>query len=159
MNPIKLQQFAHKLYLKGIPKVPGLITKWIHFRYNSDIHYVTPIGGGTTLGHGGIGVVVNAKSVIGRNVILAQNVTIAGKNGGCPTIDDWCYVGANSVVLGGVHLGKNVFVGALTLVNKDMPDGAVVAGIPAKVLRIQTEEEIENWHKWVLKQGGIEINE
>ena len=86
-------------------------------------------------------------------------MTIAGKDGGCPTIDDWCYVGANSVVLGGVHLGKNVFVGALTLVNKDMPDGAVVAGIPARVLRIQTAEEIENWHKWVMKQGGIEIKE
>lgn len=115
--------------------------------------------GGTSLGHGGIGVVVNAKAVIGRNVILAQNVTIAGKDGGCPTIDDWCYIGANSVVLGGVHLGKNVFVGALTLVNKDMPDGAVVAGIPARVLRIQTAEEIDNWHKWVMKQGGIEIKE
>lgn len=45
MNPIKLQQFAHKLYLKGIPKIPGLIKKWIHFRYNCDIHYVTPMGG------------------------------------------------------------------------------------------------------------------
>lgn len=50
-------------------------------------------------------------------------------------------------------------MGALTLVNKDMPDGAVVAGIPAKVLRIQTTEEIEIWHKWVMKQGGIEIRE
>ena len=68
MNPIKLQQLAHKLYLKGIPKIPGLITKWIHFRYNCDIHHVTPMGG-TSLGHGGIGVVVNAKAVIGRNVI------------------------------------------------------------------------------------------
>jgi len=159
MNPIKLQQFAHKLHQMRIPKIPGLITRWIHFRYNSDIHYVTNIGGGTSLGHGGIGVVINAKAVIGRNVILAQNVTIAGKDGGCPFIDDWCYIGANSVVLGGVHLGKNVFVGALTLVNKDMPDNAVVAGIPAKVLRIQTDEEILKWHQWVLKQGGIDIKE
>lgn len=77
------------------------------FCYNCDIHYVAFVGG-TYLGHGGIGVVVNAKTKIGRNVILTQNVTIAGKDGGCPTIDDWCYIGVNSVVLGGVHLGKNV---------------------------------------------------
>lgn len=101
MEPIKLQQLGHKLYKKGWHKIPVLITKYLHFRYNCDISYVTPIGKGTTLGHGGIGVVINTKSIIGRNIILAQNVTIAGKDGGAPIIGDWCYVGANSVVMGG----------------------------------------------------------
>lgn len=158
MDAIKLQQFAHKLYMRKIPGY-SLIQRWIHFRYNCDISPITSIGKGSKLGHGGIGCVINSKAVIGRNVILAQNVTIAGKDGQCPDIDDWCYIGANSVVLGGVKVGKNVFVGALSLVNKDVPDGAVVAGIPAKVLRIQTAEEIENWHKWVLKNGGKPFNE
>lgn len=70
-------------------------------------------------------------------------------------MDDWCYVGANSVILGNVKLGKNVFVGALSLVNKDMPDNAIVAGIPARVLRFKSEEEVEEWHSWVLSHGGI----
>ena len=38
-----------------------------------------------------------------------------------------------------------------------MHNGAVIAGIPAKVLRIQTEEEIVDWHKCVINHGGIII--
>lgn len=159
MKAIKIQQFAHRLHKKRIPILPGLLTRWIHFRYNSDIPLNLEIGKGTSLGHGGIGVVINSKAKIGRNVIIAQNVTIAGKDGVAPEICDWCYIGANSVILGGAKLGKNVFVGALTLVNKDVPDGAVVAGIPAKVLKMRTAEEIQKWHEWVVKQGGIEIDE
>lgn len=61
--------------------------------------------------------------------------------------------------MGGVTLGKNVFVGALSLVNKDVPDNAIVAGIPAKILRIRSQEEINDWHTWVLSHGGIYIDE
>lgn len=158
MDAIQLQQLSHRLYKKGIPKLPVLISLWIHFRYNCDLQPATQIGRGSRLGHGGIGVVVNSHAKLGRNCILAQNVTIAGKDGGAPTLSDWCYVGVNSVVIGGVKLGKDVFVGALSLVNKDVPDGAVVAGIPAKVIRIRTKEEIESYHNWVLTHGGIKID-
>lgn len=109
MNAIKLQRFAHSLLRLHIPFLPGIIYRWIHFRYNSDLSPALQIGAGTTLGHGGIGVVVNAKAKIGRNVILAQNVTIAGKDGVAPTLDDWVYVGANSVVLGG-HIWERMFL-------------------------------------------------
>ena len=104
MNAIKLQRLSYRLKLAHVPFLPGLIWRYIHLRYNSDLHPNCVIGKGTTLGHGGIGVVVNWKSTIGRNVILAQNVTIAAKDGGAPTIGDWCYIGVNSVIMGG---GKN----------------------------------------------------
>ena len=159
MDAIRLQRLSHKLLIARIPFIPGILSRIIHLRYSSDLSPATSIGEGTRLGHGGIGVVVNSNAIIGKNVILAQNVTIAAKDGQAPIIEDWCYVGANSVVLGGVKLGKNSFVGALTLVNKDVPDGAIVIGIPAKILRTRTQEEISECHQWVLKQGGVKIIE
>ena len=43
--------------------------------------------------------------------------------------------------------------------NKDVPDNTIVAGIPAKVMRIRTKEEIERWHQWVIMQGGIDVSD
>lgn len=158
MEAIKIQRLAHKMYLKRIPLLPSLLTRWIHFRYNSDVQSITEIGGGTKLGHGGIGVVIHGKAKIGRNCILAQNVSIAGKDGGTPKIKDWVYVGHASIVMGDVVIGNNVSIGALSLVNKDVPDNAIVAGIPAKIIRFRSPEEIKEWQEWVIKNGGIPIN-
>ncbi len=46
-----------------------------------------------------------------------------------------CFVGINSTILPGVTIGKNSFVGACSLINKDVPDETVVAGIPFKIIR------------------------
>lgn len=55
--------------------------------------------------------------------------------------------------------GKNACIGALSLVNKDVPDNAIVAGIPAMIIRIRTVEEVKDWQNWVVKNGGIPIKE
>ncbi len=159
MEAFDWQRLSNRLWKRGVPKLPSLIQKYIHFRYNCDLDKAIVAGEGTRLGHHGIGVVVNKLSRIGRNCILAQNVTLASKDGGAPELGDWVYVGANSVVLGGVKIGNNAFVGALSLVNQDVPDNAIVIGIPAKVLKIRTKEEIEEWHRWVMKGGGVRIDE
>ena len=158
MEAIKIQHLAHKLYLKKIPVLPSLLTRWIHFRYNSDIQPITKIGGGTKLGHGGIGVVIHKNAKIGRNCLLAQNVSVAGKDGGAPELKDWVYVGHASIILGNVVVGNNVSIGALSLVNQDVPDNAIVAGIPAKVIRFRSPEEVDEWHNWVIRNGGIPID-
>lgn len=53
------------------------------------------------------------------------------------TIDDDVWIGAGSVILPGVHIGKGVVIAAGAVVNKDVPDYAVVGGVPAKVLKIR----------------------
>ncbi len=88
---------------------------------------------------------------------MAQNVSVAGKDGGAPVLKDWVYVGHASIVLGNITVGNNVFIGALSLVNKDVPDNAIVAGIPARVIRYRTPEEIKEWHVWVINNGGIQL--
>lgn len=51
-------------------------------------------------------------------------------------IGDRCWIGANAVILPGVTLGHNVVVGAGAVVTNSFPDGAVVVGNPASILRI-----------------------
>ncbi len=53
---------------------------------------------------------------------------------GCIEIKDNVFIGSNTTVLGGVRIGKNVIVAAGSLVNKDVPDNSIVAGIPARVV-------------------------
>ena len=51
-------------------------------------------------------------------------------------IDDECWLGANVIVLPGVHLGPHCIVGAGSVVTKSFPDGwCVLAGVPAKVVK------------------------
>ena len=89
---------------------------------------------------------------------MAQNVSVAGKDGGAPELKDWVYVGHASIILGNVVVGNNVSIGALSLVNQDVPDNAIVAGIPAKVIRFRSPEEVDEWHNWVIRNGGIPID-
>lgn len=109
-------------------------------------------GGGTIFGYGGIGVVIHKDTWIGDNVTIAQNVTIASKDGGAPRIGDNTYIGANSVIIGNISIGKNVFIGALSLVNKDVPDNAICYGIPSKVIRFRSEEELAVFKEWSERQ-------
>lgn len=63
---------------------------------------------------------------------------------GCIEIMDNVFIGSNSIVLGNVRIGKNVIVGAGSVVNKDLPGNAVYAGIPAR--RICSIEEYAAKH-------------
>jgi len=52
-------------------------------------------------------------------------------------IDDDVWIGAGSVILAGVHIGKGAIIGSNAVVNKDVPDYAIVGGVPAKVLKMR----------------------
>lgn len=62
--------------------------------------------------------------------ILASRLAVAAV-----TIEDDCDLGVGAIVLPGVHIGRGVQVGAGAVVTKDIPAYAVVAGVPARVLR------------------------
>lgn len=54
-------------------------------------------------------------------------------------IEDDVWIGANSVICGGVTIGKGSVIGAGSVVNKDIPPGVIAAGSPCKVIRKVTE--------------------
>jgi acetyltransferase-like isoleucine patch superfamily enzyme len=56
-------------------------------------------------------------------------------------INDGSFVGAGAIVLCGLTIGPEAFVGAATLVNRDVPGGATVAGVPARAIDARDARE------------------
>lgn len=57
-------------------------------------------------------------------------------------IGDNVHISHGAIVFGGITIGNNVTIGANAVVNNPVPDNAVVAGVPAKILRIKQDGEI-----------------
>lgn len=94
------------------------------------------IGGGFLVCHGN-STIVYAQS-IGKNFLVHQNVTVGrGKKidgNDVPVIGDDVFIGTGAIVIGGIHIGNNVKIGAGTLVNKDVPDNCTVVGNPMRII-------------------------
>ena len=129
------------LHLKKIPIFPGLIMRYIRVIYSCDVRYGTSIGKGVLFKHNGLGVVVHPKSIIGDYTQIYQNVSIAGRNGrGAPVIGNNVFIGAGACILGGIVIGNNVSIGANSVVIDNVPDDAVVVGIPGKIVKYNKKD-------------------
>ena len=140
LNAIFFYRISRWLYLHHIPILPDLVKLLIFLIYNSKVPYQAKIGKGTKLGYGGIGVVIHNDAVIGENCVISQQVTIGGGNShypGLPIIGNNVFISHGAVVFGGIIIGNNVTIGANAVVNKPVPDNAVVGGVPAKILKIK----------------------
>ena len=99
------------------------------------------VGPGTMIDMGAVlggRATVGARCHIGAGAVLAGVVEPASAT---PVIvEDGVLVGANAVVIEGVHIGKNAVVAAGAVVIEDVPDNAVVAGSPARVITMKDEK-------------------
>lgn len=127
-------------YLKSQPgPLPRALRFWARFRMQS-IGVRTGItlppgvaGAGISIAHYGT-VVVNSRARIGKWCRLHPGVTLGIANGGVPSVGDHVYIGPNAVIYGDIRIGNRAVVGANAVVNRDVPDGATVAGAPARVV-------------------------
>ena len=93
-----------------------------------------PLPRSTSLPHP-VGIVVGHDVTVGSNVRIQQNVTLGrprpDPDAGYPTVEDDVSIGAGSVVLGEVTLGKGCTVGANSVVLESVSAGTTVVGAPA----------------------------
>jgi len=86
------------------------------------------IGGGLRL-YGTGGILVSPKAHIGRDCDLSRGAVIAETETGAPWIGDRVHIGAGARILGGVRIGNGARIGASAVVDRDVPDGGIVAGV------------------------------
>jgi serine O-acetyltransferase len=99
----------------------------------ADVPLNSEIEGGLMLPHPN-GVVIHPEARVGPNCILFQQVTLGtGPKPGLPKLGGHVEVGPGAKILGGVLIGDHVLVGANAVVVSDVPEGSVVAGVPAVV--------------------------
>lgn len=97
------------------------------------------LGPGFRLMHLGALVRIKKNCSIGKNCTILPGVVIGNKHlnadGDHVVIGDNCYIGLGAKIFGNVRIGNNVSIGANSVVTKDIPDDAIVGGVPAKILK------------------------
>ena len=133
-------RFSSWCKAKDIPFVPGFVQRFLYRFFGLEISAGANIGGGLYIAHPN-GTVIFAQE-IGENCSIIANVTIGMRNEWAfPRIGNNVFIGAGARVLGGIHVGDGAVIGANAVVIHDVPAGATVVGIPARVIRLAHENE------------------
>ncbi|AWK89924.1 serine O-acetyltransferase [Azospirillum thermophilum] len=136
-HALQWHRIAHWLWGKGRHDLAHFLQSRVSEAFAVDIHPAVPVGRGVFIDHG-TGVVIGETAVIGNDVSILQNVTLGGtgKEHGDrhPKVKDGVLLAAGAKVLGNITLGARSKIGAGSVVLKDVPPCATVAGVPAKVV-------------------------
>ena len=130
--------------------IARIVSQFSRFMTGIEIHPKAKIGKNLFIDHG-MGVVIGETSDIADNVTIYHMVTLGGRSPSInsndqrevkrhPTLHDNVVVGSGAQILGPVIVGKNAKIGANAVVTKNVPENAVMVGIPAKNVGTATEE-------------------
>ena len=149
-HAIFFHRFCNKLWKLKLKTISRFISNISRIITSIEIHPAVEIGEGFFIDHGA-GLVIGETTIIGKNVTIYQQATLGGISPSInsneqrevkrhPTLKDNVVVGSGAQVLGPVIVGKNAKIGANAVVTKDVPENAVMVGIPAKNVGTATEE-------------------
>lgn len=138
-------RIAHWLFEANLFFLARLVNHIARFLTAIDIHPGATIGRNFFIDHGFV--VIGETAEIHDNVTIYQGATLGGTNptsgvGGKrhPTICEGAIISLGAAVLGPITIGARARVGANAVVTKDVAEGAVVVGIPAKPMLVDAQE-------------------
>ena len=150
IKAVFFHRIANFFHLAKFHLVARIISQLSRFLTGIEIHPGAKIGKNLFIDHG-MGVVIGETSEIGNNVTIYHMATLGGIAPSInsnnqrqvkrhPTLGDCVVVGSGAQILGPVKIGTHAKVGANAVVTKDVPENAVMVGIPAKNVGTATEE-------------------
>jgi len=135
-------RIAHRLYQARFFLLARIVNHWTRAWTAIDIHPGAKIGRNFFIDHGFV--VIGETAEIGDDVTIYQCVTLGGTspdNGVAgkrhPTVMNGAIIGSGAQVLGPITLGPRSRVGANAVVTRDVPEGAVMVGIPARPTMVE----------------------
>lgn len=140
-HAVLIHRMNHWLWGKGLRTLARALANIGRILTGVEIHPEAKIGERLFIDHG-TGVVIGQTAVIGDDVTIYHGVTLGGVGRRDyqpgqkrhPTVGDWVMIGAGAQVLGDITVGHHAKIGSNSVVTTDVPDGATVLGIPARVV-------------------------
>jgi len=154
VKAIFFHRIANFFSKAGFTLIARIVSQFSRFLTGIEIHPAAKIGKNFFIDHG-MGVVIGETSEIEDNVTLYHSVTLGGISPSInsgeqrgvkrhPTLKNNVVVGSGAQVLGPVIVGEFAKIGANAVVTRDVPEHAIMVGVPAKNIRTKTKPEIKD---------------
>lgn len=151
----RVAHFFHKIKFKLLARI---LSQTARFFTGIEIHPAAKIEGGVFIDHGS-GVVIGETAEVHKGTVIYQGVTLGGtgKERGKrhPTVMENVTLSAGAKVLGGFTVGKGAKIGAGAVVLKEVPPYATVVGVPGRIVRIRTPEEVDETHSGIIAVAAL----
>ncbi len=142
VKAVFFHRIANFFSIAKLDLIARIISQFSRFLTGIEIHPKAVIGKNLFIDHG-MGVVIGETSKIGDNVTIYHMVTLGGISPSInsdkqrdvkrhPVLEDNVVVGSGAQILGPVIVGNNAKIGANAVITKDVPENAIMVGIPAK---------------------------
>jgi serine O-acetyltransferase len=136
VHAIWIHRVAHRLWRWGWLTLARAVSHGGRFLTGIEVHPAARLGPGLFIDHG-MGLVIGETAEVGENVTLLQGVTLGGtsvrREKRHPTLGDNVVVGAGAKILGAFTIGSGSRIGAGSVVVREVPENAVVVGVPGRV--------------------------
>ena len=145
VKAVFFHQIANFFQIAGFDLIARIISQTSRFFTGIEIHPGAKIGKNLFIDHG-MGVVIGETSEIGNNVTIYHAVTLGGISPSIdserqrhekrhPTIGSDVVIGSGAQIIGPIKVGNGSRIAANAVVVNDVPEGATMVGVPAKVIK------------------------